>query len=346
MIGPSDTNYPVLEPNPARPELETRYTPSETERIFAAQQTAEPALRVGLLVLLKTFQRLRYFVKVANVPSPIVEHIAKAAGYDGLPEGLSTYDFGAARMQHMHLVRAGAGISPFNENANECLVSAALIASRTRTGLAGIINAGLEELERQHYEFPDFLVMLRIARSVMDIVNRVRSDCIPVVPEDWMIRVGDKCPDCEPLHFKWGSNSAEHTLSRSKSSGITMLKLRALLVQYGAGVNGLSDDDVVVQVSRLLASGRLQMCRKVVERVAPPPRKSAGPPRQPPPFPLSESQPRPATSRSEPPPDPATFPSDLAGADQAAALTDAARDGVPFCEECAQGAPSSAGGAA
>ena len=66
MISPTDTAYPVLPASPSASELTDAYTPDVFELKFAEENTRQSAPRVSLLVLLKTFQRLGYFVKLAE----------------------------------------------------------------------------------------------------------------------------------------------------------------------------------------------------------------------------------------------------------------------------------------
>jgi len=42
--------------------------------------------RLGFLILLKSFQRLGYFVQLRDVPAAIVEHIAHTQGFLVMPE--------------------------------------------------------------------------------------------------------------------------------------------------------------------------------------------------------------------------------------------------------------------
>ena len=52
----SDTAYPRLKCHPTERELEIIYTPTAEERYLAQQSTKGPALYIGFLILLKTFQ--------------------------------------------------------------------------------------------------------------------------------------------------------------------------------------------------------------------------------------------------------------------------------------------------
>jgi hypothetical protein len=88
MPSANDTAYPRLKTNPSATELGEIYTPNIFELVFAAEHTRKPALQVGLLLLLKTFQRLGYFVRYIDIPAAISSHIARSAGYQDVPEGL------------------------------------------------------------------------------------------------------------------------------------------------------------------------------------------------------------------------------------------------------------------
>jgi hypothetical protein len=54
-------------------DLAQQYTPDENEVGWVS--TRSHAGRLGLLVLLKTFQQLHYFPEIESVPSEIVAHI-------------------------------------------------------------------------------------------------------------------------------------------------------------------------------------------------------------------------------------------------------------------------------
>ena len=86
MLSPSDTSYRLLNPSPSARELDEGYRPTPLELRFAEERTREAASCLGLLVLLKTFQCLGYFVKIADVPHSIIRCIAKAAGYEEIPD--------------------------------------------------------------------------------------------------------------------------------------------------------------------------------------------------------------------------------------------------------------------
>ena len=138
---------------------------------FAGERTREAASCLGLLVLLKTFQCLGYFVKIADVPNSIIRCMAKAAGYEEIPD-LTGYDHKTARIDHLDLVRSWVGVSAFDHQARHMMVKACVDISRVREDLADIVNFAMEELIRQKYELPAFSALLRAARTARATVNR------------------------------------------------------------------------------------------------------------------------------------------------------------------------------
>ena len=80
MLHLHETAYPRLKTAVTAEELHELYTPAAEELAFATDQTRSAPARVGLLMLLKTFQRLGYFVTLSEVPRRIVAYITTCAG--------------------------------------------------------------------------------------------------------------------------------------------------------------------------------------------------------------------------------------------------------------------------
>ena len=156
MSGASDTAYPRLKAVPSDKEFAEVYTPTESELAFARKRTNQPVQRIGLLLLLKTFQRLGYFASFADIPDVLVRHIARCAGFPELPQPLRLYDLGTARDRHKALVREYLGITPYDREARTVIIQTCFRAARTREDLPDIINMAIEELIRQRYELPAF----------------------------------------------------------------------------------------------------------------------------------------------------------------------------------------------
>jgi histone H3/H4 len=145
------------------------------ELAFAEERTKEPTPCVGLLLLLKTFQRLGYFIRLDEIPKSIVRQVCKAAGFEEIPDGLAAYDASTAQHRHMVLVRSWLGATPFDRNARRVMVEASVHASRVREDLADIINTAIEELVRQRFELPAFSALMRAGIPVVKL-NRFAAE--------------------------------------------------------------------------------------------------------------------------------------------------------------------------
>jgi TnpA family transposase len=168
----TDTAYPRLPTRPSPTELEGAFSPTDTERAFVARRTRRPGPRLALLVLLKTFQRLGYFVRIAEVPSVIVTHIAAVTGLTGAVDGLEDYDDTTYRIRLTALVRGFLNVIGYDQSAREIVVRASIEAARTRDDLTDIVNVAIEELIRCRFELPAFGTLLKIARTARRLVNR------------------------------------------------------------------------------------------------------------------------------------------------------------------------------
>jgi hypothetical protein len=140
MISPSDTAYPLLKAHPSARELAEIFTPTLFELTFAEQRAREPIPTVGLLACLKTFQRLGYFVKIADVPKPSFDASLKRPATWMFRKASLKYDERPVRFRHMELVRSWLGVSAFDRNARRAMQKACVDISRVREDLADIIN--------------------------------------------------------------------------------------------------------------------------------------------------------------------------------------------------------------
>ena len=100
-----ETAYPRLKSNPTPRELVTVYTPTKEEMDLADRVARSSTAHLGFLILMKTFQRLGYFVLIRDVPVSIVEHIAHDQGFLDIPAGLAEYDESGTRRRHVPIIR-------------------------------------------------------------------------------------------------------------------------------------------------------------------------------------------------------------------------------------------------
>jgi hypothetical protein len=167
-----ETAYPRLKSHPSPHELTMVYTPTKDEVALAEGTARSELARLGFLVLLKTFQRLGYFVQLRDVPPTIGEHIAQTQGFLVVPGALANYDASGARRRHVPIIRAHQHVKPFGAEGQVVLRRAVREAAFTKEDLADIINVAVEELVRQGFELPGFTTIQEEAQRGRAEVNR------------------------------------------------------------------------------------------------------------------------------------------------------------------------------
>jgi Domain of unknown function (DUF4158) len=167
-----DTAYPRFKSTVTDQDLQAVYTPTADEMAFAEQVTRVPATKVGLLVLLKTFQRLGYFSPFAQIPRRIMAHISTCLGFVTIPSAVDMYDAPATRYRHHPLIRAYVGVTAYGPAARRAALSAGMDAAHTKEDLADVINVILEALVRHRFELPAFSTLERVAFTARRFVNQ------------------------------------------------------------------------------------------------------------------------------------------------------------------------------
>lgn len=80
MASVERTAYPRLTRHLSPHELATRYTPGSADLAFAGGVARGAAPTLTVLVLLKTFEHLGYFPRLAEVPLALIQHLRAALG--------------------------------------------------------------------------------------------------------------------------------------------------------------------------------------------------------------------------------------------------------------------------
>jgi TnpA family transposase len=162
------TAYPQLKSCPTDHELHELYTPTTDDKALAVRYAKSSVInRLGLLLNLKLFQRLGYFVQLAQVPDRIKQHVAMACNVRRLPASSdwAQYDRSGTQRRHLDIVRAYCGVRVLDETGRTWLEGIAERTAQIKNNEADIINVMLEELVRERYELPGFTVLQRLARS-------------------------------------------------------------------------------------------------------------------------------------------------------------------------------------
>lgn len=140
-----ETAYPRLKNSIGQRELIDLHTPTEAELELAVGAANDEAAKLSFLVLLKTFQRLGYFIALEEVPRCIVEHIGHHLGMLIVPETMAEYDQSGTQRRHVALTREYLRVRSFDETGQAVLSRAVRLAAERMEDLADIINFAIEE---------------------------------------------------------------------------------------------------------------------------------------------------------------------------------------------------------
>ncbi|MGK0182220.1 MAG: hypothetical protein ACI9YB_001518 [Halioglobus sp.] len=169
-----ETAYPRLKRDFTERELAEIYNPSIEEVDFVFQHVHRSIDRLALLLLIKTGQRLGYFISVlSEIPKEILTHIrtcAKLEGHIGKKE-LRRIDQTRSLYRLRDVARDYLGLNAFKEDGERLVFQVAEKAAQTKQELADIINVIVEELARQRFELPAFSVFLRAASHARSTFN-------------------------------------------------------------------------------------------------------------------------------------------------------------------------------
>ena len=160
-----ETAYPQLKIDPTPRELTELYSPTLDEMVFVSSISKRPLPRIALLIHLKIFQRLGYFVRLGDVPAIIREHIVQQTDVLKAPllADLRRFEGSGMRMPLITALREYLNIRTLDASGYKWLDQVADTAAETKHAVADIINVMLEELVHHRYELPAFSTLDRMA---------------------------------------------------------------------------------------------------------------------------------------------------------------------------------------
>lgn len=166
MASIQDTNYPRLKSNISHQELEKIYTPKPEEFEWVVRHAKGSVARLGLLVSLKIFHRLGYFVSVNEVPPAIIQHISDHSGFGLSPNDLQTYNESGTRRRHQSLIRDYFKVRAYGSEARQVMIDSLMEAAKTKDEPADLINVAVEKLVKHQFELPVFNTLNEAAKRV------------------------------------------------------------------------------------------------------------------------------------------------------------------------------------
>lgn len=133
----------------------------------------QPTTQLAALIHLKLFQRLGYFVTLADVPERICQHIAHSAGWRRTlsRRDMNRYDASGTKRAHIQRLRQFLRVRPVGTADREWLATVAQNAAQTKHVIPDIINVMLEELVHHRFELPGFSTLEKLAVQARERVH-------------------------------------------------------------------------------------------------------------------------------------------------------------------------------
>lgn len=163
----NETAYPRLKNVINKNELANIYTPTEAEIDFANKSARKDMPKLCLLVMLKTFQRLGYFIQIKDVPLQIIEHIMNSANITIYNIQIDNYDGSNTKSNHIVAIRNYLNIKAYNTDAKQLILKSVASIAKFKDEPADLINVAIEELVKNRYELPAFNTLVRIIEKVI-----------------------------------------------------------------------------------------------------------------------------------------------------------------------------------
>jgi TnpA family transposase len=165
------TAYPRLKSRLTQRELDETFTPTPVELALTAEATKadDEELRLNLLVSLKCFQHLGYFLPPEDVPARVVRHMRSSLQ---LPARVAAgYDWPRTMYRHRQAIRDYLGIRQYDDGGEALAAEAVQRAAQTMGNPADLINAAIGELVRQRFELPAFSTLDHLVQRIRTEVN-------------------------------------------------------------------------------------------------------------------------------------------------------------------------------
>ena len=123
---------------------------------------------LALMVMLKSFQRLGYFVALESVPTAIIAHLRKCLNFSAKVTAIPSL---RSRRYYQTAIRTYLDVKPYDQTASKL---AATVIARTALVMehpADLLNVAIEELVKERYELPAFSTLDRLVGHIRAVTN-------------------------------------------------------------------------------------------------------------------------------------------------------------------------------
>lgn len=162
------TAYPKFKRSPDPSELAEFYTPTPAESEWVKSLVKSHDGFLGLMILLKSFQRLGYFPRPEEVPSAIIKHLRTCLKLQTWVKAIPSE---RQRYHYQKMVREYLGVRPYDKKARRTITLVVAREASVKDHPADLINVAIEELIKERYELPAFSTLDRLIRHLRHLIN-------------------------------------------------------------------------------------------------------------------------------------------------------------------------------
>jgi len=167
-----ETIYPRFKSHVTKKELLEIYTPTIDE-IALAKEFSKGEPFFPFILMLKTFQRLGYFIQLSKIPKQIIIHLSEFLMISFREESLEKYYKSRAKDRHVEIIRKYLNIKKYSSNSEEVIIKIIKEQSKIKDESVDLINIAIEELIRNSYELPAYSTIERVVNNVYVSVQRL-----------------------------------------------------------------------------------------------------------------------------------------------------------------------------
>ncbi len=172
MASIRETAYPRFKTTINLKDLDTLFTPTQDEILLAQQNTKSAFNKFCFILMLKSFQKLGYFITISEIPPVIMQHISNKLKVNISIRKQNKYDSSRTRLYHLAAIRKQLKVKPFGKEGRHIIVKTISEIALTKDENIDLINAAIEELIRQNYELPVFNTLSSAASRIKKIIYR------------------------------------------------------------------------------------------------------------------------------------------------------------------------------
>lgn len=123
---------------------------------------------LALMVMLKSFQRLGYFVDLESVPTAIIAHVRKSLNFSGKVSAIPSV---RSRRYYQQAIRVYLNVKPYDRTASKLAATVIAGAAVVMEHPADLLNVAIEELVKERYELPAFSTLDRLVGHIRSVTN-------------------------------------------------------------------------------------------------------------------------------------------------------------------------------